>query len=116
MKKRIIKTGEIVEVVSCSAYNLYREKSDWVNYIDSNGVEHLESGLNFLWDFEDVEEPSKEIDWEERRFNLASKLMVERLSCTEWEEEEIDSSIRFAILGADALIAELKKGGKDEAK
>lgn len=56
----------------------------------------------------------KDIDWEERRFNLASKLMIERLSCTEWEEEEIDSSIRFAVLGADALIAELKKGNEHE--
>lgn len=115
MKKKIRKTGEIVDViVYCAPLNEIRADGDWVSYIDSGGFEHhCCTGLNIYWDFEDVEEElAKEINWEERRFNLASKLLVERLSCTEWEEEEIDSSIRFAILGADALISELKKGGE----
>lgn len=114
MKKRIKKTGEIVDVVGFfNTEGEVRSVKDQVYYkpLDGTEVWILKSGMNFYLDFEDVEEPSKEIDWEGRRFNLASKLMVERLSCTEWEEEEIDSSIRFAILGADALIAELKKGG-----
>lgn len=53
----------------------------------------------------------KDIDWEERRFNLTSKLMIERLSRTGLREEEIYRSISFAVSATDALIAELKKGG-----
>lgn len=53
----------------------------------------------------------KDIDWEERRFNLTSKLMIERLSRTGLREEEIYRSISFAVSATDALIDELKKGG-----
>lgn len=69
MKKRIRKTGEIVDVIDyASPYN-YRDDMDYVSYIDSNGVEHPNMmGLNINWDFEDVEEQSRiEINWEQRR-------------------------------------------------
>lgn len=114
MKKRIIKTGEIVEVVSYSAYNLYRDKSDWVSYIDSNGVEHpAESGLNFLWDFEDVEEElTKEIDWEGVRIKAAIEAV--QVFASVYDRSYKDTA-KMAVSQADALIAELKKGGKDES-
>ena len=72
MKMRIRKTGEIVDVISCSYCNLNRNKRDWVSYIDSSGVEHsAERGLNILWDFEDVEKkPITEINWERQRFDF----------------------------------------------
>ena len=72
MKKRIRKTGEIVDVISYSDCDLNRDKRDWVSYIDSSGVEHpVENGLNILWDFEDVEEkPITEINLERQRFDL----------------------------------------------
>ena len=74
MKMRIRKTGEIVDVISCSNCNLNRNKRDWVSYIDSSGVKHLvEHGLNILWDFEDMEEkPITEINLEWQRFDFLS--------------------------------------------
>lgn len=72
MKMRIRKTGEIVDVISCSNCNLNRNKRDWVSYIDSSGVEHsAERGLNILWDFEDMEEkPITEINLERQKFDF----------------------------------------------
>ena len=116
MKKRLRKTGEIVDVINYSAPNLGREKDDYVSYIDSKGIEHVaEHGLNIHWDFEDVEEElTKEIDWEERRYCIAKDVMGAFLSNSYtymWmapaEEQASD-----AVLYADALIAELKKGGE----
>lgn len=56
MKKRLRKTGEIVDVVSFNNfYQSERDDSDQVSYIDSKGVEHHHvRGLNLWWDFEDI--------------------------------------------------------------
>ena len=62
MKKRIRKTGEIVDVISYNKYTNTARNSelDWVSYVDSKGMEHEhEKGLNIYWDFEDVEEGIK---------------------------------------------------------
>ena len=74
MKKRIRKTGEIVDVIVY--YNLMgaeRDSNDSISYIDSKGEEHHhEKGLNLWWDFEDVEESSKsDIDWEQMKIKAA---------------------------------------------
>lgn len=100
MKAKYKLTGETVDVEPAGTWN-----SQVALYQTKDGRRFPMYALEF----------EKDIDWEERRFNLASKLMIERLSCTEWEEEEIDSSIRFAVLGADALIAELKKENEYES-
>lgn len=124
MKKRIRKTGEIVDVIDFCCIELIKERDDkdWVSYIDSKGVEHhVEHGLNIYWDFEDVEEEPakeidwKEIDWKERRYCIAKDIMAAFLSNSNvavhgYSAEEQASD---AVLYADALIAELKKGGKD---
>lgn len=117
MKKRIRKTGEIVNVIDYSCIGLIKERDDkdWVSYIDSKDIEHhCVKGLNFYWDFEDVEEElTKDIDWEERRYELAQSIISARLSnpdrfsFNECPEEMARKTIRYA----DALIAELKKGG-----
>ena len=74
MKKKLRKTGEIVDVIDWYAYyKTDRDKDDWVSYVDANGVEHHnEKGLNIYWDFENVEEGlTKEIDWEQVRIDAA---------------------------------------------
>lgn len=123
MKKRIRKTGEIVDVISYSDCDLNRDKRDWVSYIDSSGVEHpVEHGLNILWDFEDVEgELTTEIDWEQRRYETAKamargflgnsnmEIMLNELGVDYHAVAEKFAS--FAVIYANALIAELKKGG-----
>lgn len=73
MKKRIRKTGEVVDVITYSnPYCSERDDMDCVSYIDSKGEEHHhERGLNLWWDFEDVEEkPITEINWERRRVDF----------------------------------------------
>ena len=126
MKKRIRKTGEIVDVIDY--YNLMgaeRDSNDSISYIDSKGEEHHhEKGLNLWWDFEDVEEvPNTHIDWEQRRYEIA-KTMIHAIylddgnaarsdkSGFDFEYKDLQGSAKEAVRFADALIAELKKGGE----
>lgn len=121
MKKRIRKTGEIVDVIDYYAfYRTERDKEDWVSFVDSKGEEHTnEHGLNIYWDFEDVEEElTKEIDWEEVRINAAIAFESTMISSDKWNiprnakvEEAPECYANAAISYADALIAKLKKGG-----
>lgn len=115
MKKRIRKTGEIVDVISYNKYSNTSRNSDldWVSYIDSEGREYEhEKGLNIYWDFEDVEEVlSTDIDWEKRRYEISkSALPCFRDGSNVWLSAE--ESAKCAVYYADALIAELKKGGE----
>lgn len=126
MKKRIRKTGEIVDVINY--YNLMsaeRDTNDSVSYIDSKGEEHHhEKGLNLWWDFEDIEKvPKTNIDWEQRRYEIAKTMMhviylddgnAERAdkSGLGFEYKDFQGSAKEAVRFADALIAELKKGGE----
>jgi hypothetical protein len=99
MKARIKETGEIVEVEG-----LFDVGTALVN-----GRYFKVSELDFFDNFETI-------DWEQRRYELAKAAMQGRLSnqygdvlVGERDFEEVAvSSVEFA----DALIAELKKGGK----
>ena len=108
MKKRIRKTGEVVDVISY--YNCYcpeRDTTDSVSYIDSKGIEHRkERGLNLWWDFDDVQ--STDIDWEQRRYEIAKEVFA---SIYDFTVDRINFA-KYAVDAADALIAELKKGGE----
>ena len=117
MKKRIRKTGEIVDVTNYYHYIPFeRNDSDFVSYIDSKGIEHSKvHGLNLNFDFEDVgEEFTKEIDWEQRRYEIAKDMMAAFLSnsCSNVHGGTVEKQANDAVLYADALIAELKKGGE----
>lgn len=118
MKKRLRKTGEIVDVITYSnPYASDRDDRDVVSYINSKGIEHhSERGLNMWWDFEDVEEElTKEIDWEQVRID-ASIAALKGFSSNP-HNQMVDAPIQklseWAVKAADALIAEVKKGGKD---
>lgn len=83
MKKRIRKTGEIVDVISYSGLSCAssRRGFDCVSYIDSKGEEHFNvEGLNIYWDFEDVEETiNTDIDWESRKYEIAKEAMLKMI-------------------------------------
>ena len=116
MKKRIRKTGEIVDVVTYSTpCGAIRNECDSVSYVDSQGNEHdRELGLNIFWDFESVEgELTTEIDWEHRRYETAKAAMI-GLMAGHNAIYEAKKLAPMAIEYADALIAELKKGGKND--
>ena len=109
MKARIRKTGEIVEVICYGGNPLNRsDVVDYVNYIDSQGVEHTEPNhLNYYWDFEPIETNSDD-HWQEVRERAAIAAMQGLLAnpsrtgcCRGYAETAIEC--------ADALIEELKK-------
>lgn len=113
MKKRLRKTGEIVDVVSFNNfYQSERDDSDQVSYIDSKGVEHHHvRGLNLWWDFENVEEVlSTDIDWEEVRIKAAISALQGFAASPQVVSTE--TLVRWSVGAANALIAELKKGGQ----
>lgn len=117
MKKRIRRTGEIVEIITyCAPLNEIRADGDWVSYIDSKGSEHhCESGLNIYWDFEDVEDVlTKEIDWEEVRINAA--IAVLKGFYSNLHNMMVDTPIQkiseWSVSAANFLITELKKNPK----
>ena len=114
MKKRFRKTGEVVDVIDWHNYcEKDRDKDDWVSYIDSKGMEHEhEKGLNIYWDFEDVEEElTKEIDWEQVRIKSAISALQGFCSNYKTFNNDDDKLAKWSVSCADALIAELKKGG-----
>ena len=129
MKKRIRKTGEIVDVIAW--YNIMgaeRDKDDSVSYIDSKGNECVKvEGLNLAWDFEAVEEVlSTNIDREQMRFSVSKDVLTAimgrisydplmQCSCRGIDGEApnpYQSIAQISVQAADALISELKKGGK----
>lgn len=119
MKKRLRKTGEIMDVIDFCCIELIKERDDqdWVSYIDSKGVEHhVEHGLNIYWDFEDVEEElTKQIDWEQVRIDAAIAAMQSfiREIYIHDDTPRKKTIASLSVSHADALIDELKKGGKD---
>lgn len=121
MKKRIRKTGEIVDVIDylCIDICKEREDGDWVSYVDSKGTEHhCVKGLNLYWDLEDVEdELHKEIDWEEHRIIIASQAMqvfIREMTLPNEPDINMPDVVKYSVKYADAIIAELKRGGNNE--
>lgn len=115
MKKRIRKTGEIVDIIDWfNFYRTERDKEDTVSYVDSKGVEHHnERGLNLWWDFEDVEEVmSTDIDWEQVRIKAAISALQGFTSNSNTTFATDEELTKWSVSCADALIAELKKGGE----
>ncbi len=95
MKAKIKSTGETVNV-----------------HEDINGDFVTESGSlyrNWQLEFE------KEIDWEQRRYEIAKELI--RGFATNPHNMLVDAKIgtlaEWSVSGADALIAELRKGGAE---
>lgn len=119
MKKKLRKTGEVVDVIDfCCILIRERNDDDWVSYIDSKGVEHhTERGLNIYWDFEDVEEElTKEIDWEQRRFELIKSAIQGFCANSEpsiTQGTTFQQLAEWSIEMADIIIVELRKGGQN---
>lgn len=115
MKKRIRKTGEIVNVIYYVCYSNKRTKYDEIHYIDSKGSE-IHSNLHYHWDLEDInEELITPINWEQRRYEIA-KEMLPILSERGYRNNGVfvrysrDEATNNALLYADNLIERLKKG------
>lgn len=99
MKARIKATGAIVDVF----YNAF--SGLWTARENTN-IKYLENNLEFL--------EEKDIDWEERRYEIAKAMMAafERHNNNVSGFKNSTQQAQFALEYADALIAELKKGGE----
>lgn len=71
MKRRIRKTGEIIDVITSYEHLYERNEDDTVSYIDSKGNEHHEEKMNYWWDTEEIEK-AENID---KRFELLKVVM-----------------------------------------
>ena len=57
MKARNRKTGEVVDIICYGDVSAIKRSSlDWINYIDSQGVEHIGENLNYYWDFDPIDD------------------------------------------------------------
>lgn len=114
MKKRIRKTGEIVDVIDWySPTDTERNENDSVSYIDSKGNECVKvKGLNIAWDFEDVLDT--EINWGWHRLELVKTITHGQLTGPIVDgidpNPSISSFAKQVVKMADAIIEELKKG------
>lgn len=107
MKARIKSTGEIVDVFDYR-YGSKISSENFVVYTDSNGHAHFEKGVDFSEDFEEVsdEEARQSDKWEQRRYEIAKEVFASIYDIPQNKGLE-----KVAVRAADALIAELKKGG-----
>ena len=99
MKAKIIRTGEIIDVVWDDKMN------SWSNCNDQS-IFYLNNELYFLKD--------KEIDWEQRRYEIAKEaIRGVALNADCFTRIEIETTVNNALELADLLIVELKKGGQN---
>lgn len=110
MKARIRKTGEIVDVICYSGVASRRNTAlDYVKYIDSQGVEHIEPNqLNYHWDFEPIETATDK-HWQDVRECAAIAAMQGMLSNSAICLEEGDTYPKVAVGYANALVEQLKE-------
>ena len=104
MKARNKNSNEIVDVYFDYFYGLWTVKGNPDTKFAPNALELLEE---------------KDIDWEERRYEIAKQMLTVTSNFTGLAYNGIsqrriccEDAVLYAIKYADALIAELKKGGE----
>lgn len=100
MKAKIKDTGEVVDVI------VGGQPDAWLGKLTSGRFrEFKERELEFL--------ETNNIDWEQRRYEIAKDIMAAFLSnsCVDVHGDSAEEHASDAVLYADTLIAELKKGG-----
>lgn len=107
MKARVKATGDIIDVSQTES--IITSRGVEKQYIENSDERrfYLRSELEFIH-----EKPQKDIDWEKRRYETARQIMDSQLSCCGYERSMIEQAVKFSVECADALIAELKKGGE----
>lgn len=107
MKAKVKKTGEIINI-SDYAKVVLDSCDSWGN--------PLELGFD---EVEILQEKSDEIDWEQRRYEIAKEMLPHVKYYQRYRTDGLlhnltmEESVKEAVLYADALIAELKKGGQE---
>lgn len=112
MKARIKATGEIVDVFDYR-YGSKISSENFVVYTDSHGRVHLDSDVDFSEDFEELSEDEAHCTdkWEQRRYEIAKEMMKTVILTDGGANTGTENLAIWCVGCADALIAELKKGG-----
>lgn len=106
MKKKIKRSGEIIDVITFSS-GTKRSKLDIVNYIDEKG-EEVSANLNYYLDLEDIDDCTPDY-WERLRNKAAIKFYAARISALENATTNSNKIMETAIREADELIEKLKE-------
>ena len=106
MKKKIRKTGEIIDVI-CYSGGADRYENESVSFINSKGDEVTVKGMNYYWDLEDLEDEAKLKYWEHLRNKAALKIFAAKLS--NHLHGDITEEITLSVKYADHLVNELIK-------
>lgn len=101
MKARIKKTGEIINIANYAKVTLDQCDS-WGNPIEL-GFDEVEI----------LQEPTSDIDWEQRRYEIAKEMMKTVILTDGGAKTGTENLAIWCVGCADALIAELKKGGSN---
>lgn len=107
MKAKVIKTGEIVDVISIpDRIGLFE------HYWDSkNEKEYSISELDFRVGVQMNDETVKPIDWEQRRYEIAKDVLASSFA-QPMSAVSLPTYAHICVQWADALIEELKKSDK----
>lgn len=109
MKARVKATGDIIDVSQTESIITSRGvEKQYISNSDERRF-YLQSELEFIH-----EKPQKDIDWEERRCEIAKVMMAafEKHNNNVSGFRNATEQAQRALECADALIAELKKGGE----
>ena len=105
------KEGKVIYLAKSIIGEMRRNDEEGVTYIWSNDLQPTEYVVKEtpeeILAMPDIEEGSKAIDWEQRKYEIAMHILPQTLGLGNPEMLAIN-----AVNHADALIKELKKGGK----
>ena len=105
------KEGKVIYLAKSVIGEMRRNDEEGVTYIWSNDLQPTEYVVKEtpeeILAMPDIEEGSKAIDWEQRRYEIAKHVLPRVFAFGEPKYSAI-----CAVSYADALIKELKKGGE----
>ena len=105
------KEGKVIYLAKSIIGEMRRNDEEGVTYIWSNDLQPTEyvakETPEEILAMPDIEEANKVIDWEQRKYEIAMHILPQTLGLGNPEMLAIN-----AVNHADALIKELKKGGK----
>lgn len=111
MKRKIRRTGEIIDIITFSG-STTRSDCDKIQFYDSKGSVINES-LNYYLDTLPVDDENKDVDWEQRRFDLVKAYSIELVK-TLHRKGEIDCGVyvpdvvSWSITIADRIIEAMR--------
>lgn len=120
MKAKVKKTGEIIDVSRTE--NIITSRGVEKQYFDNKRewCTYVKSELEFI-----NEEPQRNIDWEQRRYEIAKEVLPDQIlfweKCNELDADDnndepwgnsYETAAKFSVIVADTPIAELRKGGE----